>query len=322
MDLNLLRTFVAACKAGSVSHAARQVGLPKSTVSRHLKKLEDEAGGALLTRSSEGLSMTPEGRRLFELVRGSIYALEQIDGPSRRESDGAGGMTIQVPRVFARGVLGPVMNEYLAMHPDHSIECRNGDRYEEHDLDSCDVIVAVGLRLSAISDEWPLMSVEARLYAAPLLFASTGVPEEPADAERHPFLLTCRTSGVHQRIEMTTSTEKSVSLNPVIRLATDELDHLVPAAIAGLGIARLPDFVGEPLVRTGELVRVLPEHHTDRMAVTLNVAPTNRNPVARSFVDFVVERLSGRARPAPATALPRHRGPPARDLPNDAASDS
>ena len=77
LDLNLLRTFVAVADRRRISQAAELLGLPKSTVSRHIAKLEDDFGSRLFKRDSDGFELTPTGQRLYSRTRNAVHELSE-----------------------------------------------------------------------------------------------------------------------------------------------------------------------------------------------------------------------------------------------------
>ncbi len=292
MDLNLIKTFVAVCEEGGVTAAAVKMGLPKSTVSRHLARLEDSLEAALLDRDAAGFRLTPYGRRLFEDARSAIHSLEPLERRHRKNASPMAGFAIAVPRFFATGVLKPILLDYLAAHPEQKIEVIHGDRLSEDHAEKADLQILVGTRFSQAGTERELMTVEARLYASPALVEEFTLPDTPSDLASWPCLSMCTVAGVPERLTLENSKGKSVTVSMQTRLASNELDLLTDAACRGLGIVQLPCFVGDRLVEEGQLVRILPEYRTDRFLVTMAMAARNRNAAARNFADYLFQALN------------------------------
>jgi lactoylglutathione lyase len=199
MDLNLIRSFVAVCEAGSVTAAAQTLNQPKSTISRHLARLEEILDKPLLDRSRTGVALTLEGKRLFEQSRDSIHFLTGLEGPSGRTSP-AGHVRIAAPRYFARGPLSKIVRDFLATTPDASIECLSQSRLAEAPDDAVDILVSVGTQLNGANHVWSLGDVRAQLFAAPKLLGREPPPSVPSDLAAWPLLSSCGTIGVPETL--------------------------------------------------------------------------------------------------------------------------
>lgn len=279
------------CEAGSVTDAALSLKQPKSTVSRHLARLEEELDAALLDRSRKGISLTAEGRRLYEQTRESIRMLEPL-GRRRPNATPVGHVRLAAPRYFACGPLSKVIRDFLVECPEVTLECRSDNRLAETHDDDIDVLVSVGPVREVGDEAWPLGSVRARLYGAPLLFGQNGPPTAPAALSSYNLLSHCGTVGVPERLSLTNDQGRSVTIAPTTRLATNELEILIDAARDGLGLVSLPEFVGDQEVALERLVPVLPEYWTDRFMVSIALLSARRNQAARRFVDFAVTQLA------------------------------
>ncbi len=290
-DLNLIRTFVAVCEEGSVTAAAARLSQPKSTVSRHLARLEEVMARPLLERDRSGVALTPEGKRLFEQVQASIHVLEPLAKPLRRAPAG-GRVRVQAPRYFARGPMAQVVLDFMRAEPEVTVELHGEARLAETDAAGMDVVVHVGSRDVAGAEARPLGQVAARLYAAPALFGSQPLPATPAALSGYPFLSMCGTAGLPERIVLSGNTGQSTGISCKTRFATNEIDLLLRAARDGAGFVALPEFVGAAEVAAGRFVPLLPHLWTDRFMVVLTVLSRTRNPAARRFAEFAVPRLA------------------------------
>lgn len=144
-DLNLIRTFVAVCEEGSVTAAAARLSQPKSTVSRHLARLEEVMARPLLERDRSGVALTPEGKRLFEKAQTSIHMLEPLAKPLRRVPAG-GRVRVQAPRYFARGPMAQVVLDFMRAEPDVTVELHGENRLADTQAAGMDLVVHVGMR--------------------------------------------------------------------------------------------------------------------------------------------------------------------------------
>ena len=291
LDLNLIRSFVTVCEAGSVTVAARVLNQPKSTISRHLARLEEELDRQLLDRSRTGVALTSEGKRLFELTRDSIHLLEPLGrravGPARPAH-----VRVTAPRYYAQGPLSKVARDFMANNPDVTLQCTSQSRLSDTYDEQTDILISVGAGLNGEMDTRSLGTVAARLYASPALFEGQVPPEELAELSGYPFLSSCGVVGIPERLSLSNDRGRSVTIAPKTRLITNEMDLLLPAACDGLGMAVLPEFVGAEHVASGRLVALLPDYWTERFQVSIALLSAKRNRTARTFVDFAVQELS------------------------------
>ncbi|WP_375206761.1 LysR family transcriptional regulator [Hyphococcus sp.] len=289
LDLNLLRTFVAVADRRRISQAAELLGLPKSTVSRHIAKLEDDFGSRLFKRDSDGFELTPTGQRLYSRTRNAVHELsEDVFGLAVAERRGI--IKIQAPSVYGRGILKNLVRDYLLSRPQCAVDVTLTDRFAAPDLTQVDLGFFVGMSPGRQVDLWPLGFVEAKLYGAPSLFTDCDPPSNPADLKNWPAVTNECGPGAQGRITLQKNGDTSVALGP-IRLSTGDPELLLEAAIAGIGIARLPTFFASSALAEGRLITVLPDYNADRHAVNIARCQRNTNPAATDFAEFVTERV-------------------------------
>ena len=289
-DLNLLRTFVTVAECRSITRAASDLNLPKSTVSRQIAKLEEVRETALFTRGRTGFDLTPFGHRLFEQVRQPILALSE-----RRiteNTDRFSGVTrLFAPAVYTKGVLQPVLIDFLAKNPGISVDLIQGDRFTEPDAESIDLIIHVGQSPGKSFEIWSLAPVEARLYASPKLFESAPAPNLPSELQNWSILTNYCSPGANSRLNLYHKGESIVTPTGRARLVSGSPDLLVAAAVRGLGIARLPTFVALPYLKNETLIPVLSEYVLEQHTVTLAKWNRNTNKAARILAQYLVSEL-------------------------------
>lgn len=290
MDLNLIRSFVTVCEQGSVTEAAKLLKQPKSTISRHLGRLEQELDCALLDRSHTGVSLTPEGKRLLEQTRESIHLLEPI-GYRSLSAQTKGHVRIAAPRYYARGPIKDVVRSFLAEAPQVTIDCLSENRLSSDPRENVDIEVSIGDPRDGLPDTWQIGTVAAKLYAAPGFFEPDAAPKSATQLSGASLLSSCGVSGVPQRIALSNGKSKSVTATTQVRLVSNELDLLLGAAHDGVGLVVLPEFIGSKEVAEERLSPILPDHWVDRFSVSISLLRKTRESAARSFMDFAVPRL-------------------------------
>ncbi|RQS73422.1 LysR family transcriptional regulator [Burkholderia sp. Bp8963] len=302
MNLNDLYLFVQAVEAGSMSAAARLLDLPKSTVSKRVAELERTLGARLVHRTSRSFRLTPVGADFFIHARAAVIEAESArDAVLRQAAEPRGVVRITSSVPVAQHFLAPCLPAFAAAHPKLQLQIHAGDRLVDLAQEGFDI--AVRSHFAPLPDsalvQRPLAVSPIILVASPAYLARCGEPAEPAGLAQHDGLYP-NLQSAPWRVSRGTD---SVEIAPRPRLHADESTVLLQAAVAGLGIACLPDWIAGDALRTGALVHVLPAWHAGQVTTTL-LMPHRRGqlPAVRAVVDFLVQHVAGprAATPEPA----------------------
>jgi DNA-binding transcriptional LysR family regulator len=287
--------FAAVVRAGGFSAAAREQGLTQSALSRRVAALEARLGVRLLARSSRGIRLTDAGERFHG---GAQRAIAELDAAERavasRAGELRGSLRLHLPPAFGRRVVLPLALEFAAHQSGLALHVTFADRVVDLAAERADLAVRIGALRGAGLVRRRVGASRPVTCAAPSYLARRGTPRRPADLARHDALVL----GIYApRERWSFETGTDVRVHP--RLVSNDVDALLAAAIAGLGIARLPDFVAADALRSGALVALL-ERHRAPAAPIHAVWPDRRQqpPAARAFVELLAAALRERAGPA------------------------
>lgn len=297
-DLNDVAWFVRLVEAKSFSAAAKLAGVPTSTVSRAVARLEDALGVALVRRTTRAVELTPEGLTLFEGSAGAIHSLREVAKSVSEGHEAPRGLL----RVTAPNDLGPtfvadVVEAYLARYPAVEVEVLLTQRR----MDLLRERVDVALRAGQV-DEPGLMvrkigAMESYLAASPSYLARRGTPTTPADLSKHDLILFCPVAGKHE-ITLVGSRE-TVTVAVRSRLGADDFGFVMAALRDGQGIGMAPHPVSREDLAAGRVVRVLPGWHTTGGSLHFVYPATKHLPSkVAAFRDVVLERFALMARGA------------------------
>ncbi|KWO14910.1 LysR substrate-binding domain-containing protein [Burkholderia ubonensis] len=296
MNLNDLYLFVQAVEAGSMSAAARLLDLPKSTVSKRVAELERTLGARLVHRTSRSFRLTPVGADFFQHARAAVIEAESArDAVLRQAAEPRGVVRITSSVPVAQHFLAPCLPALAAAHPKLQLQIHASDRLVDLAQEGFDI--AVRSHFAPLPDsalvQRPLAVSPIILVASPAYLARCGEPAEPAGLAQHDGLYPGLQSAPW-RIGRGVDSGDSVEIAPRPRLHADESTVLLQAAVAGLGIACLPDWLAGDALRTGALVRVLPAWHAGQVTTTL-LMPHRRGqlPGVRAAVEFLVRHVAG-----------------------------
>ncbi|HEX9400690.1 MAG TPA: LysR family transcriptional regulator [Anaeromyxobacter sp.] len=294
MKLDLLTVFEAVARTSSFSAAAKELRLPKSSVSRAVARLEADLGVQLLFRTTRQVSPSAAGAALHERVAPLLRQLRSAVGTlPEREEEPSGELRVTAPVDLGVLFLADVVTRYTARYPSVSVSLHLTGRVVDLVGEGFDV----GLRVAAALRDSTLVvrraaPIVVQLFASPLYLARRGTPRTEADLAGHDWVVF--RSGP-QRLRIAPPRE-AVGIEPRGRIVADDLLFVRDAVRAGAGIALLPSFVAEPDVLSGALVRVLPR--TERTSGHLHIVTPAAKQVPRkvtAFRDLVLELLRTRA---------------------------
>jgi DNA-binding transcriptional LysR family regulator len=292
MDLNLLTVFEAVARTASFSAAARELGLPKSSVSRAVAALEKELGLQLLFRTTRQVSPTAAGTALYDRVTPLLRSVRSVLGElPEREEEPSGPLRVTAPVDLGVLFLAEVVTRYTARHPAVSVDLHLTGRVVDLVGEGFDVALRVATKLRdstlVVRRAAPIVT---QLFASPVYLARRGAPRSEADLEAHEWVVF--RSGP-QRLRVAAPPVSGAA--PRGRIVCDDLLFVRDAVRAGAGIGLLPTFVAEADVVAGTLVRVLPRF--ERPAGWLHVVTPAAKHVPRkvtAFRELVVEILGRR----------------------------
>jgi DNA-binding transcriptional LysR family regulator len=284
-----LEEFAAVVDAGSISAAARSLGVPRATLSRRMSGLEEELGVRLLHRTSRRMVLTPAGEELNRRARRLVADTQEAWAAVQRLDDVPRGL-LRVSTT--RGFLDRLLVDYLTEFPEVQLEVRSTTRH----VDLIGEGVDVALRFGAVRDPnlivRKVVAGRCHVMAAPSYLARRGTPTQARDLTHHTCLVGFAGDFSPQR-RWPLVAGGWVEIGG--RLAANDIVVLAAAARAGLGLALLPDAAVVDSVASGELVVVLDGIVESDASVSLVYADRAFiDPKVRVFVDRAVQLIQRR----------------------------
>jgi DNA-binding transcriptional LysR family regulator len=289
-----MAAFLKVAELGSFSAAARQLGLSKSAVSKHVAALEERLGVRLLNRTTRRLALTEVGLGYRDWCARIVQEVEEAEQEAGRHgAEPRGRLKVSAPMTFGVLHLAPLLPEFLARHSLVEVELALDDRVVDLIEDGFDVAVRIGQPRDSCLTARRLADASHLCAASPAYLATAGMPRHPADLHGHDCLrYTLRRSPDVWEFERG-GERQAVRLRG--RLCANNGDVLRDAALEGLGVVVLPDFIVGGDIASGRLVRLLADWRLPTIPVQA-VWPPQRHPSPklRAFVDFLAERLAER----------------------------
>lgn len=258
-----IETFVAVVEAGSFTRAATRMGRSKAGVSRQVRGLEERLGARLLNRTTRSLSLTDAGGALYERASSALAEIRDAEASAAmRQVTPHGLLKVSAPVVFGHRVVAEPLFRLVEQHPNLELDLSFTDRFVDVVAEGFDLVVRIGDLADSSLIARRLGRTRRVVCAAPGYLEGRSVPARPADLLDHSCLLySQQVSGSSWRFASGTT----VNVRGRVRL--DSGEALLRAAVAGLGIAWLPDFYVASHVAEGGLVRLLEEYEVEPLGI-------------------------------------------------------
>lgn len=283
--------FARVVESRGFSAAARDLGMSKSSVSKHISWLEDRLGARLLNRTTRRLSLTDAGGVFYERCARMLAEAEEAElAVSRLHAEPRGTLKINAPMTFGLVHLAPALPEFLSRHRDLVIDITLNDRVIDLVDEGYDLAVRIGRLPDSSLIARKLAPSRRVVCGAPDYFNRHGRPMKPADLKDHNCLIYTYMAVADEWRYRGPDGEGAVRISGSLRANNGEM--LRASLLAGLGIAPMPTFIVGDDLRAGRLEAVLCEYE-DASAGVYAVYPHSRHlsTKVRLFVDFLAERF-------------------------------
>ena len=284
--------FVRTVDLGSFAAVGIEIGLTPSGVSRIVTRLEDRLGVKLIHRTTRRLALTPEGETFLAHARGILSAVEAAHAAvASTHGRARGHVRVNSGTAFAKHRLARLLPDFIAQYPDITIDLSVSDQRIDPISERVDVTIRVGPLADSELIAVRLGEVRRVIAASPHYLAVHGTPHKPADLLRHNCLLLSGFSRLSQWPLFENG--KRVLVAAKGNVTSDSAELLLDLALAGIGILRLGDFLGESALAQGRLVPLLADcHDDDPQPITALLLPARQSiPRVRALVDFLKARL-------------------------------
>jgi len=281
-----IATFVRVVDLGTFAAVADEAGLTASGVSRAVTRLEERLGVRLLHRTTRRLVLTQEGETFLARAREILAAIEAAESEvSVGRGQPRGLIRVNTGTAFAKHKLARLLPAFQARYPDVTVELSVADRRIDPVAHQIDVTIRVGPLEDSPLVAQRLGEVRRVIVASPAYLERRGVPQRPSDLLAHNCLLLTGFSRLAQWPMFEDGRRVLVPVKGSIRC--DSADVLLDLALAGVGIIRLGDFLGQEALADGRLLPLLAGcHDDDPWPVTALVLPGRQHiPRIRAFLD-------------------------------------
>lgn len=298
-DFEGLAIFAKVVEMRSFASAASELALSKATVSKAVSRLEERLGARLFNRTSRRLALTDAGQKLSERAARLLLDGEAAENEALAQSVVPRGLVrFAVPMTFGIKTVAPMLPQFLAQYPQVSIDLHLSDAMVDLIGEGFDV----GLRIASLPDS---SLIARRLCTMPRYTVATSAYLEQYGRPTHPMHLAqhkclgyayLSTLGVWQ---YSNAAGEQVSVRPGGPLRVNNGEALMPAVLAGLGIADLPDFIVGDAIASGAVEVILKDWKQSEGAVHLLTPPGGPRPArVEVLADFLADHFAKAKRQA------------------------
>ena len=294
-DLEALAIFAKVAERRSFAGAADELALSKATVSKAVARLEQRLGARLLNRTSRRLALTDLGRTIAEQGSALLIGAEAAEAEALAQSSTPRGtVRLAAPMSFGLIRVAPILPGFMAAYPEVRVDLHLSDARVDVIGDGFDAALRIGVLPDSSLRARRLCPVKRLLVGAPTYFERHGRPTHPSQLADHACIGYAYLP-TPDLWRFSNAAGEEVSVRPAGPLRANNADVMMPALLAGLGLAVQPDFVVEREVASGALQTLMPDWSMGDSFLHLVTPPGGPRPArVEALVEYLTDRLSRR----------------------------
>lgn len=289
-----MRVFVSAAQGGSLSAAARHLGMSPSMATKHVDALESRFGIKLFHRTTRRLSLTEAGSNYLDACLRILADIDEAEAlASSQRVKASGLLRMNVPLTFGSRFIAPLLYRFTMKHPEVRIELGLTDSHVDLVADSWDLAIRIGHLADSSLQARRIGDSSMHLCAAPAYLDQRGVPRTTGDLVQH-NCLSYNLSGIQTARHWLFGNRGEIRVPINGNLLANNGDALLGAALGGLGIIYQPHFIVGQSLESGQLAEI----QLDKPLVELGgihvLYPPDRRPPAkvRVMIDFLANAFA------------------------------
>ncbi|WP_144631184.1 LysR family transcriptional regulator [Bordetella genomosp. 13] len=292
-DLEAWAIFATVADSGSFARAAAELSLSQATVSKAITRLETRMKTTLFHRTSRNMTLTESGYAALERASRILEEGEAVEADVMEQSNGLHGLIrVTAPMSFGIAHLAPMLPDFMLQHPDVRLDVQFDDKQVDVVSERFDVALRIARLVDSSLLARRLCSVRLLLVGSPAYFERHGRPRHPSELADHRALQYAYSrSGASWRFHHARHGEYTQAMPT--NLNVNNAEALIPALLAGLGVALQPEFMTWPDLQSGALETVMSDWVAEPIALHV-LTPPGRNRPARvqAFIEYLVDRFT------------------------------
>lgn len=291
IDYNAVALFVKVVEAGSLSEASRREGIPVSTISRKLRELESTLRTQLLQRTTRKQRLTEAGESYYQYARQGLEALREADLSLQDKRERVSGL-LRVSAVpsLSDFIVVPLIQRFREQYPEVAVKVLITERDVDFVEDGIDVALLAGRLKDSALKARTLLEYRHIVVSAPSYLERALPLDHPSQLADHPTLAFARWN--RPVVWRLYRDGEEFALPIEAALAMNDYTGILEATMLGQGIAEIPSIMASNALKSGRLVRVLPEWHFRNIYLSV-VYSGNRAlpPLVKLFSDHCVKQM-------------------------------
>ena len=287
-DLEAWAMFAAVVEHRSFTDAAKALSVSKATVSKAVTRLEQHLETSLFNRTSRRLALTESGKRLAAHAARILEEGQAAEEAARQDTaELSGTIRLGAPMTFGLLRIAPLIAEFAKLHPAVDVDLHLSDAR----IDMVEMGLDATLRIADMPDSSlrarRLGDIKLHVIASPSYLAERGRPTHPSDLGAHDCL--CYSNAPTPDVwRFSGPGQQNVVIQVRARITVNSGDAMLPALKAGIGIARLPDFIVSDGLASGELEEVLVDWRPPPLGLHLVTPPSRLRPArVEALLDYI-----------------------------------
>lgn len=291
--LDELFLFIKLVEAGSFSAVARNLGMTQATVSRRLQTLEERLGVVLIQRNTRNFEVSEIGHKFYETFRyQENNVLTQIDDLLQEQRDVSGTLRVSLPAALSKNVISPHVVDFIQQYPAVNLHIRYSATPIDLNKENMNLVVTSIMPSAQSYLVRLLYKFHLQLFASPEYLRNNGEVKSLADLNRH-FdtigLLSSEDVAVTNYTLTNLISGATHILNTNPRIYLNNSIHSVEMALSGKVMAGAWDALVQDELKSGKLVKILPEYSLGEIPCYLVRRPGNPSLLEQRFISFLEE---------------------------------
>ncbi|WP_226952590.1 LysR family transcriptional regulator [Mesopusillimonas faecipullorum] len=294
-----MRVFVQAATDGSLSAAARHLGMSPAMATKHVNALEARLGVKLFHRTTRQLALTEAGSNYLAACQRILPEIDEAEAAATSQRLKATGLLrMNVPHSFGRSFLAPLLPAFSRLHPEVVVELGLSDAELDIIAGNWDMAVRIGRLADSPLQARRLGESPMRVCASPHYLDQRGIPRRVSELIQHNCLSYTLTS-TQNREYWAFGVNGEIRVPVQGNLLANNGDALLEAAIRGQGIIYQPDFIVAAALASGKLMPLeLDKHVVDIGGIHVLYPPDRRPPAkVRVMIDYLVQSFDATKKP-------------------------
>lgn len=287
--LKFMKTFMLAAEEGSISLAARKLGISKAAASKQLIDLENTLNTQLLDRTMRQLKLTDTGKSFYEALPNVFSAIADAESTVlHNHCNPVGTLKIASHRYFGERFIINYMKEFTTLYPDLKLDIELGDRFPDIDKENIDILCGIGHEGPDHLVRKKVATTRHVLCATPEFITNYGMPKTPEDLKKLPYI-------THSFREpdniIAFKNKQEIRQDCIIRL--NDSQAMLKCAMQSLGFIKIYNYFVEDYFKTGKMIELLKDYRMPTRSLYIFYQPKKFLPnKIRVFIDFICEKIN------------------------------